>query len=341
MTNIDINKISEPMSKELLINKISESMSKELLYLDDLFKDTIKSKIDLISQVSQFILNQKRKKIRPILTLLSAKICGGINETTYREAMLVELLHTATLIHDDVVDNAETRRGHASVNAVWDNKIAILIGDYFLSEGLMLTIAKEDYNSLGIVSNVVRRMSEGELLQIQNQKSKQIDIDEKIYFRIISDKTASLLSACCEIGAMSSTTDKNKIANLRDYGEYLGISFQIQDDLLDYLGEQDILGKSIGMDIREKKITLPLIYALNNSNIEDRNIILKYLENDLQDSEIKHIINFVNSSDGIKYAKSKADEFVTKAKQCLEIFPDSEPKKYLLELLDFVVQRNY
>jgi octaprenyl-diphosphate synthase len=323
------------------INNISESISKELLYLDDLFKDLIKSKVELISQVSQFILNQKRKKIRPILTLLSAKICGNINEDSYRAAMLIELLHTATLIHDDVVDNATTRRGVASINAVWDNKIAVLIGDYFLSEGLMLSIDKKDYGALCIISNVVKRMSESELLQIQSQRSTKIDVDEKIYFKIISDKTASLLSASCEIGAMSSTNDKNKIDNLRDYGEYLGISFQIQDDLLDYLGEQDVFGKSIGMDIREKKITLPLIYALNNSDTKDRNIILKYLENDLQDDEIKHIISFVNDSDGIEYTKSKADEFVIKAKKCLEVFPNSETKTSLLELVDFVVQRNY
>jgi octaprenyl-diphosphate synthase len=239
------------------------------------------------------------------------------------------------------VDTATTRRGFASVNAVWDNKIDVLIGDYFLSRGLILSINKKDYDSLGIISNVVNRMSESELLQTQKLKSNQVDIDEKFYFKVISDKTASLLSASCEIGAMSSTTDKDKIINLKNYGEYLGLSFQIQDDLLDYLGEQDVLGKSIGMDIREKKITLPLIYALNNSNAEDRNIILKYLENDLQDSEIKHIIDFVNNSDGIKYAKSKADEFVTKAKKCLEIFPDSESKTSLLEIVDFVVQRNY
>ena len=326
--NIDINNISEPISKELL-------------YLDDLFKDFMKSKVNLISQVSQFILNQKRKKIRPILVLLSAKICGDINETSYRSAMLIELLHTATLIHDDVIDNAVTRRGFASVNAIWDNKIAVLIGDYFLSEGLMLSIEKEDYSSLGIIANVVKRMSESELLQIQSQKSNQMDMDEEIYFKIISDKTASLLSASCEIGAMSSTTDKNKIANLRDYGEYLGISFQIQDDLLDYLGEQDVLGKSVGMDIREKKITLPLIYALNNSDTENKNIILKYLESDLQDTNIEHIIDFLNNSDGIKYAKSKANEFVVKAKKCLDIFPDSEAKTSLLNLVDFVVQRNY
>jgi octaprenyl-diphosphate synthase len=323
------------------LNDISELISKELLYLDDLFKNMIKSEVELIGQIAQFILNQKRKKIRPILTLLSAKICGTINETSYRSAMLIELLHTATLIHDDVVDNAAIRRGFASVNAVWDNKIAVLIGDYFLSEGLMLSIDKKDYGSLGIIANVVKRMSESELLQIQSQKSEKLNIDEKIYFKIISDKTASLLSASCEIGAMSSTTDKNKIANLKDYGEYLGISFQIQDDLLDYFGEQDVLGKSIGMDIREKKITLPLLYALNNSNPEDRNIILKYLETELQDNEIKHIVDFINNSDGIEYAKSKADEFVKKAKQCLEIFPESEAKTSLLKLVDFAVQRNY
>jgi len=318
---------------------ISKPINEELRYLDDLFKSAMKSKVNMIDQISKFILKQKKKKIRPVLTLLSAKTCGQITDSSYRAAMMVELLHTATLVHDDVVDNADTRRGYASVNAIWKNKVAILIGDYFLSRGLMICVDGNDYKTLGITSNAVNRMSEGELLQIQ--KSKQLDIDEKVYFKIISDKTASLLSACCEVGACSATTDIVKIENMRNYGEYLGIAFQIQDDLLDYLGEKSILGKSIGMDLKEKKITLPLIHAFKNSSKSEVKIVIKLLKDNIQKKQINYIVDFVKKTGGIEYTRTKAEEYIVKAKKCLDVFPESESKTSLFNLLEFVTQRNY
>ncbi len=321
------------------MEKISKSIDKELRHLDELFKSTMKSKVTIIDQISKFILKQKKKKIRPILALLSAKNCGEVNETSYRAAMMIELLHTATLVHDDVVDNAETRRGFASINAIWKNKVAVLMGDYFLSRGLLLCVDGQDYKILGVTSNAVKRMSEGELLQIQ--KSKQLDISEKIYFKIISDKTASLLSASCEVGAISVTQEQDKIENMRNYGEYLGIAFQIQDDLLDYLGEKSILGKEVGMDLKEKKITLPLIYAMNNSPKSDVKAITKLLKDNLQKKQINYIIDFVKKSGGIEYTRLKAEEYIVRARKTLVDFPDSESKTSLLNLLEFVTKRNY
>jgi len=318
---------------------ISKPINDELNHLDELFRTTMKSRVTMIDQISKFILKQKKKKIRPVLALLSAKNCGGVNESSYRAAMMIELLHTATLVHDDVVDNADTRRGFASVNAIWKNKVAVLIGDYFLSCGLLICINGDDYHILGITSNAVKRMSEGELLQIQ--KSKQLDIDEKIYFKIISDKTASLLSASCEVGALSATKDPQKIESMRNYGEYLGIAFQIQDDLLDYLGEKSILGKSVGMDLKEKKITLPLIYAFKNSSKSEVKVITKLLKDNLQKKQISYIVDFVKNSGGIEYTKAKAGEYITKAEKCLDIFPDSDSKTSLHSLLEFVTKRNY
>jgi octaprenyl-diphosphate synthase len=318
---------------------ISKPINEELRHLDELFKNTMKSKVNMIDQISKFVLKQKKKKIRPVLALLSAKNCGQITDSAFRAAMMVELLHTATLVHDDVVDNADTRRGVASVNAIWKNKVAILIGDYFFSRGLLICINGNDYKILGVTSNAVNRMSEGELLQIQ--KSKQLDIDEKIYFKIISDKTASLLSASCEAGALSATSDTEKIENMRNYGEYLGIAFQIQDDLLDYLGDKAILGKPVGMDLKEKKITLPLIYAFKNSNRSDVKAISKLLKDNIQKKQINYIIDYVKRSGGIEYTRLKAEEYIAKAGKCLDIFPDSDAKTSLNSLLEFVTERNY
>jgi octaprenyl-diphosphate synthase len=325
------------MSKDM--KTISGPIKNELQHLDELFKNSMKSKVAMIDQISKFILKQKKKKIRPILTLLSAKNCGQITDSSYRAAIMVELLHTATLVHDDVVDNADTRRGFASVNAVWKNKVAVLMGDYFLSRGLLVCIDGDDYKILGITSNAVKRMSEGELLQIQ--KSKRLDIDEKIYFKIISDKTASLLSASCEVGALSATTDKDKVEFMRNYGEYLGVAFQIQDDLLDYIGEKSILGKSVGMDLKEKKITLPLIYALKNSGKSEVKVIAKILKDNIQKKQINYIIDFVKRSGGIEYTKTKAEEYISKAARCLDVFPESDSKASLNGLLEFVTERNY
>jgi octaprenyl-diphosphate synthase len=321
------------------LNILINPISKELKYFEEEFRSTMKSKVGLINQVGKYILRQKSKKIRPILVLLSASVCGGITESTYRAASLVELLHTATLIHDDVVDHADTRRGFASINAIWKNKVAVLMGDYFLSKGLLLSIENRDFNFLNIISNSVRRMSEGELLQIQ--KSRNLDIDEKTYLKIISDKTASLISTCCELGAMSATNKANEIEYMGKFGENLGIAFQIQDDLLDYLGEKKVLGKAIGMDLREQKITLPLIFAFKKSNKSDIKKVLKIIKNNPQKKQINFIIDFVKRSGGIEYAKQRSEQFMNDALLCLNDFSDSLAKESLMQLSNFVIERNY
>lgn len=225
------------------LSDITRTLDSELSKFNDIYKKSLKSKVALVDLVTRYILKQKGKKIRPVLVLLSSRIAGKINDRSYRGAILVELLHTATLVHDDVVDNAETRRGFPSINAVWKNKIAVLMGDYLLARGLMLAVESDDYDFLKVITNTVKRMSEGELLQIS--KTRRLNNDEETYFKIISDKTASLISTCCEIGARAVTDDFNKIKAMKDFGEYLGIAFQIRDDILDYIGTKKIFGKPL------------------------------------------------------------------------------------------------
>ena len=243
------------------LSEISQPIKSELENFNQIFRESLRSKVGLLDLVTRYIIRQKGKKIRPLLVLLSAKVCGAINDRSYRGAVLVELLHTATLIHDDVVDNADKRRGLWSINKVFKNKVAVLMGDYLLSKGLLISMEGKDYDFLEVITNTVKRMSEGELLQIQ--KTRKLDIDEETYFKVISDKTASLIETCCTIGAMSATSNKESIDAMREFGRNLGISFQIRDDILDYEGNLTITGKRKGGDIKEKKITLPLIYSLN------------------------------------------------------------------------------
>jgi octaprenyl-diphosphate synthase len=269
--------------------------------------------------------------------LLSAKICGGINERSYRGAVLVELLHTATLVHDDVVDNADKRRGLWSINKVFKNKIAVLMGDYLLSKGLLIAMEGKDYDFLEVITNTVKRMSEGELLQIQ--KTRKLDIDEETYFRVISDKTASLIETCCTIGAMSSTTNSNYIKAMSDFGKNLGISFQIRDDILDYEGSLSVFGKRTGGDIKEKKITLPLIYSLNQVSVNRAAYIRKIIKNGKDKSKVDEVINFVRENNGIDYAVGRARFYSQAAKASLKNLPDSQSKLALEALVDFVVDR--
>jgi octaprenyl-diphosphate synthase len=243
------------------LSEITQPIKNELETFNNIFRESLKSRVGLVDLVTRYIIRQKGKKIRPLLVLLSAKVSGGINERSYRGAVLVELLHTATLVHDDVVDSADKRRGLWSINKVFKNKIAVLMGDYLLSKGLLIAMEGKDYDFLEVITNTVKQMSEGELLQIQ--KTRKLDIDEETYFRVISDKTASLIETCCTIGAMSSTTNQDHITAMKEFGHNLGISFQIRDDILDYEGSLSITGKRAGGDIKEKKITLPLIYSLN------------------------------------------------------------------------------
>ncbi len=320
------------------LSEISRPIKIELEQFNALFKNSLKSKVGLVDLVAKYILRQKGKKIRPLLVLLSSKVAGGVTDRSFRGATLVELLHTATLVHDDVVDSAEKRRGLPSINAVWKNKVAVLMGDYLLSRGLLISVEGGDYDFLKIVTQTVKRMSEGELLQIS--KTRKLDIDEKTYFRIISDKTASLLSTCCEIGAASTTEDKEEIQAMKDFGENLGIAFQIRDDILDFVGSSGIIGKPLGGDIKEKKITLPLIHSLNKANKADTNSILKLIKNGNEKANVQEVIEFVKKTRGIEYAYEIASSYSAKAKKCLKIFPDSESKLALEALVDFVIDRN-
>lgn len=324
------------MSK-LSLKEISNPIKSELARFDEIFKEALRSNVGLVDLVARYIIRQKGKKIRPLLVMLSAKISGGVTERTYRGATLVELLHTATLIHDDVVDDADKRRGMWSINALFKNKVAVLMGDYLLSRGLMISVDGKDYDFLGVTTSAVKRMSEGELLQIQ--KTRKLDIDEETYFKVISDKTASLLETCCSIGAMSTTDNKDYIEAMRNFGHSLGMSFQIRDDILDYEGTTNLIGKPVGGDIKEKKITLPLIYSLNNVSKNEAARIRKVLKNGNDKTKVKDVMQFVHDNNGIDYAHKVAEKYSDEAKYSLNIFPDSETKSSMRELVDFVTRR--
>ncbi|MFI5211313.1 MAG: polyprenyl synthetase family protein [Ignavibacteria bacterium] len=322
--DLDLKEISAPIVNELDEFKVH-------------FREAIRSKVALVDLVSKYILRQKGKKIRPILVLLSAKLCGEVNRRTYTAATLVEMLHTATLIHDDVVDDAKTRRGLASINAVWKNKIAVLMGDYMLSRGLLLALENDECGFLKITSRAVKRMSEGELLQIQ--KNRKFEVTEETYFRIISDKTASLITACCELGAASTSSDKNEIQLLSDFGENIGIAFQLRDDLLDYIGKKKIMGKSSGSDLKEKKFTLPLIHSINNASKKDSKEIISLVKNGTLSKSRGRIMDFIKEHNGIEYTIGKTVEYCKNAKNKINGFESSETKETLIRFVDFISER--
>ncbi|MBI3004100.1 MAG: polyprenyl synthetase family protein [Ignavibacteriales bacterium] len=297
----------------------------------------MRSKVGLVDVIARYIIRQKGKRVRPLLVLLSAKVCGDIGESTYRAATLVEILHTATLVHDDVVDDADTRRGLASINAVWKNKVSVLMGDYLLSRGLLISLEHNDYYFLHSTSNAVKRMSEGELLQIQ--KSRQLNIDEETYLKIIGDKTASLFSTCTDIGAASSTEDSGKRELMRNFGESIGMAFQIRDDLLDYEGRKSIIGKPTGIDIKEKKLTLPLIHALHSGPRREARQALRLIKNGAKRKDLDWVIDFVKAAGGIDYAFAKAEHFASLARHNLTSFADSPAKHSLLQFVHFVMER--
>ncbi len=325
------------INTSISLGDLRKPIESELETFDRFFKDAMRSKVGLIDLIARYIIRQKGKKVRPLLVLLSAKLCGKINASSYRAATLVEILHTATLVHDDVVDDADTRRGLASINAVWKNKVAVLMGDYLLSRGLLLSLENKDYFFLHSTSNAVKRMSEGELLQIQ--KSRQLDNDETTYLQIISDKTASLFSTCTEIGAASTTDDPEKRDLMREYGNNVGMAFQIQDDLLDYLGRKSIIGKPTGIDIKEKKLTLPLIYALQHGPSRDSRQALKLVKNGAKHKELQWVLDFVRENGGIDYSVKRALEFGRHATENLATFADSPAKDALTGFVDFVLAR--
>lgn len=320
------------------IKDISASVSSELEQFDGYLREQMRSKAALLDTVIRYILRQRGKRVRPALVFLAAGACGGITNRAYVGAAMVELLHTATLVHDDVVDQADERRGMASINAVWKNKVAVLVGDYFLSKGLLIAVHSNEFDYLRVTSEAVRRMSEGELLQIQ--KSRQKTLDEETYFKIISDKTASLISTCCEIGAISASTDPAIRAALSQFGELAGLAFQIRDDVLDYTSRSSILGKPVGNDIREGKITLPLLYAAKNAPASETKEAIKIVKSKRGNrKDIDAVQKFVATYDGTKLAQEKATELQQQAVSSLVILPDSVFKTALTDFAHFVVTR--
>lgn len=320
------------------LKDISIPITEELEYFQEQFSKVLKSNVALIDLITKYLLKQKGKKIRPILVILSAKLVGNVNERTYVAANLVELLHTATLIHDDVVDEAKTRRGIASINAVWKNKAAVLIGDYLLSSGLLIAVEAKEHTFLQYTSEAVKSMSEGELLQIQ--KARNFDATEETYFKVIKDKTASLLKSCCKMGALSATSNEEHVERLGVFGENLGIAFQLQDDYLDYAGRKKLLGKSVGNDLKEKKFTLPLIISLKNAPKKKSAEIMKLIKSD-STKKFNIVHDFVYEYGGMEYTQNKIKEYSDKAKEAICIFKETETKKSLLKLVDFLEIREH
>ncbi|MEY3687217.1 MAG: hypothetical protein RIR84_58 [Bacteroidota bacterium] len=314
----------------------NQHIQKELAAFEDLFKNAVKSNVPLLDRILKYVVKTKGKQLRPMFVILSAKLCGEVNEKTYRAASLVELLHTATLVHDDVVDEAAQRRGYFSVYALWKNKASVLVGDYLLAKGLLLSLDNKDFNTLHILSDAVSRMSEGELLQLE--KSRLLNITEDDYFNIIRNKTASLLASACAAGADSSTNDVELVEKMKMFGEYTGIAFQIKDDLFDY-GTDDV-GKPTGNDIKEKKLTLPLIYTLKNSDASKRRSLKFLLKNSNRRKEsVQFIIEEVQRSGGIEYAVEKMNAYKTKALDILHQFPPSASRDSLEALVRYTTER--
>lgn len=303
------------------------------------FRSSMRSKVPLLDRITHYIVKRKGKQMRPMFVFLSAGLCGKINEKTHRAATLIELLHTATLVHDDVVDDSNERRGFFSINALWKNKIAVLVGDYLLSKGLLLSVQHEDFELLKIVSEAVRVMSEGELLQIE--KARRLDIQEDIYYEIIRQKTASLIASCCASGAASAGSGEAMIKDMHQFGELIGMAFQIKDDLFDY-GPDGIIGKPTGIDIKESKMTLPLIYSLSKADRSDRRYYINIIKNDnTNDKKVREVIDFVKRSGGLDYASEKMRAFQAQAFTMLDRFPDSVYKNSLRDLVRFTTERNH
>ena len=321
----------------MTVNEIKAPVENEMKEFESKFKASMKSSVPLLDKITRYIVKRKGKQLRPMFVFLSAKVCGEMNDSTYRAASLIELLHTATLVHDDVVDDSNERRGFFSVNALWKNKIAVLVGDFLLSRGLLLSVENKDFQLLGLVSNAVREMSEGELLQIE--KARKLDIDEAVYFDIIRKKTASLIASCCACGAASVSTDEKIVEQMRAFGEAVGIAFQIKDDLFDY-GDGSNIGKPTGIDIKEKKMTLPLIFALNNATYFEKRRIINIVKNNNNDpKKVAEVIDFVVKSGGIQYAEQRMNEYKNDALLKLSIFPDSPSKESLLGLVKYTTER--
>lgn len=321
---------------KLDLKQIQAPIATEMAEFEQKFHFFMKSKVKLLDHITNYIVKRKGKQMRPMFVFLTGGVSGGISEATYRGAALIELLHTATLVHDDVVDDANYRRGFFSVNALWKNKIAVLVGDYLLAKGLLLSVDNDDFNLLKIVSHAVQEMSEGELLQIA--KARKLDITEEVYYTIIRKKTASLIASCCAVGAATANVGEDMVEKMRDFGEKVGMAFQIKDDLFDY--GKDEIGKPVGIDIKEKKMTLPLIYALNHASWIDKKKIIYLIRNRNEDKKaVNQVIDFVKKSGGLEYAEGVMDKFYREALDILRDFPDSEYKTSLHALVRYTIER--
>lgn len=320
------------------LKQIQAPIQEEMKAFEPKFRDYMASKVALLDRITYYIVKRKGKQLRPMLVFLSAKLHGEIDDSSYRGAALVELMHTATLVHDDVVDDSNMRRGFFSLNALWKNKIAVLVGDFLLSRVLLLSVQNKEHRLLELISTAVEEMSEGELLQIE--KARRLDIDEAVYFDIITKKTASLIASCCAVGSASVKAPEEQTEQMRQFGESLGIAFQIKDDLFDFQ-QSAKTGKPTGIDIQEQKMTLPLIYALRNANSSDRKFMIQVVKRHNHDrNKVEKVMAMVRQSGGIEYASQKMEEYYQKALTILEQYPESEAKQSLRELAEYVIQRS-
>ncbi len=321
-----------------ITEQIKQPITIEMELFEKKFHEAMSSKVALLNRITYYIVNRKGKQMRPMFVFLTAKMVSGgkINERTYRGASVIELIHTATLVHDDVVDDSNRRRGFFSINALWKNKIAVLVGDYLLSKGLLLSIDNGDFDLLKIISVAVREMSEGELMQIE--KARRLDITEEVYYEIIRQKTATLIAACCALGAQSVIDDAIQVERLRKFGELIGQAFQIKDDLFDYT--DDAIGKPTGIDIKEQKMTLPLIHVLNHCSAKEKSWLINSIKNHNKDKKrVREVIAFVKNNNGLAYAETKMIEFQQEALQILSDYPDSEYKAALTLMVNYVIER--
>jgi octaprenyl-diphosphate synthase len=318
--------------------QIKQPIQSEMELFEKKFYESMSSQVALLNRITYYIVNRKGKQMRPMFVFLTAKMLSGgtVNERTYRGASVIELIHTATLVHDDVVDDSNRRRGFFSINALWKNKIAVLVGDYLLSKGLLLSIDNGDFDLLRIISVAVREMSEGELLQIE--KARRLDIVESVYYDIIRKKTATLIASCCALGARSVVDNDDEVENMRHFGELIGMAFQIKDDLFDYT--DDAIGKPTGIDIKEQKMTLPLIYTLNHCSKDEKSWLINSIKNHNKDKRrIKEVIAFVKNKNGLVYAEQKMLDFQQQALALLEKYPDSDFKNALILMVNYVIER--
>lgn len=321
------------------VKSIKAPIADEMSLFEDKFKEAMKGNAPLLDKITHYIVKRKGKQMRPMFVFLAANLCGGVSERSYRAANLIEMIHTATLVHDDVVDDASKRRGFFSVNALWKNKIAVLVGDFLLSKGLQLAAKHKDYDFLEIISAVTKEMSEGELLQIE--KARRLDIKEEIYFEIIRQKTATLIAACCATGASSAGASKEEVEKLRLLGEKIGIAFQIKDDLFDYESSVSLIGKPVGIDIKERKMTLPLIYALNNSSKKEKRWMINVVKNCNEDQKmVTQLIEKVKISGGIEYTKKKMYEYRQEAMDIINTYPETPSRQSLIDLILYTTERD-